>query len=133
MYERVFNRGMSRAGNNYDSQVAELHPSIFQESWIACLTELDIFSNHPTWAKVTPKVELPNFLDLYLPLILPGFNNEEYMNQPAKEDEVIALEINPTSNGNGPKDVAATKTDGDGGGELEGRTKGADLDLLPEV
>ena len=55
------------------------------------------------------------------------------MNQPAKEDEVIALEINPTSNGNGPKDVAATKTDGDGGGELEGRTEDANLDLSSKV
>ena len=55
------------------------------------------------------------------------------MNQPAKEDEVIALEIDPTSNGNGPRDVVTTETDRDGGEELEGRTKGADLDLLPEV
>ncbi|GFY94385.1 hypothetical protein Acr_09g0008310 [Actinidia rufa] len=42
MYERVFNWGISRAGDNYDRQVAELRPDIYQEGWIACLIELGI-------------------------------------------------------------------------------------------
>ncbi|GFS42495.1 hypothetical protein Acr_00g0080130 [Actinidia rufa] len=42
VYERVFKREISRVGDNYDRQVAELHPSIYQESWLTCLKELKI-------------------------------------------------------------------------------------------
>ncbi|GFZ06643.1 hypothetical protein Acr_18g0008130 [Actinidia rufa] len=103
VYERVFNWDISRAGDNYELQVAELRPGIFHEGWIACLTELSISADHLAWAKVVPKFELPNLLDPYSALILSGFNEEEYMNQPAKEDEVIAPEIDPIGDGNGSK------------------------------
>ena len=103
VYERVFNRGISRAGDNYELQVVELRLGIFHESWVACLIELSIFTYHLAWPKVVPKIELPDLPDPYSALILSGFNEEEYMNQPAKEDKVIAPEIDPIGDGNGSK------------------------------
>ena len=80
MYERVFNWGINHANDNYERQVAELCPGIYQEGWIACLVGLDISAYHPALAKAALEVELLDFLDPYLPFILPNFNEEEYMN-----------------------------------------------------
>ena len=41
-YKKVFNRGINRAEDNYDKQLAELHPSIYQEGSMACMNELGI-------------------------------------------------------------------------------------------
>ncbi|GFS29792.1 hypothetical protein Acr_00g0008520 [Actinidia rufa] len=80
---------LALAGDNYDRQVAELHPRIFMEGWLACLTKLSIPENNPTWAKVAPVAKLPESLEPYSPMILPCFN-EEYMNQPVEEDGIEA-------------------------------------------
>ncbi|GFS41435.1 hypothetical protein Acr_00g0074300 [Actinidia rufa] len=85
VYERVFNLGINRAGDNYDKQVAELCLSIYLEGWLACLTKLSIPVDHLTWTKAAPEFELMNSLESYSPLILLGFNEEEYMNHPAKK------------------------------------------------
>ncbi|GFS30002.1 hypothetical protein Acr_00g0009640 [Actinidia rufa] len=47
--------------------------------------KLDILEDNPAWAKAAPEVELPESPESYSPMILPGFNEEEYMNQPAEE------------------------------------------------
>ena len=74
VYERVFNRGISRARDNYDRKVTELRPEIFMEGWLACLTELSIPEDNPTWAKVAPTPELPEPPAPYLLMILPSFD-----------------------------------------------------------
>ncbi|GFY89145.1 hypothetical protein Acr_06g0010850 [Actinidia rufa] len=56
-YEQVFNWGISRAG---------------------------ISTDHSAWAKAAPKIELSDSPEPYSPLVLPGFNKEEYMDQPTE-------------------------------------------------
>ena len=87
VFERVFNRSYNRAGDSYEKQVTELHPSIFHKGWLACLKELGTPSDHPAWTVVAPSVELLDPPVVYSPLVLLGFNEEEYMNQPAEEDD----------------------------------------------
>ncbi|GFZ14832.1 hypothetical protein Acr_24g0010220 [Actinidia rufa] len=45
--------------------------------WLACLAELGIPEDNPTWAKAAPAAELPESPEPYSPLILPGFNEED--------------------------------------------------------
>ena len=42
VFERVYNREIDLADNNYDKQLANLFPNVFQEGWLACLRELGI-------------------------------------------------------------------------------------------
>ncbi|GFY84010.1 hypothetical protein Acr_03g0007840 [Actinidia rufa] len=92
VYKRVFNRGISLAGDNYDRQVVALRPRILMEGWLACLTDLGIPEDNPTWSKAVLAVELLESSEPCFPMILPSFNEEDYMNQPAKEDGVEAPE-----------------------------------------
>ena len=87
MYDRICNRGINRVSDNCDRQLAKLHLGMYQEGWLACLTELDIPADHLAWSKAAPEMELSNSPKPYLPLVLPGFNEEEYMNQLAKEEQ----------------------------------------------
>ncbi|GFY98933.1 hypothetical protein Acr_13g0003340 [Actinidia rufa] len=59
VYERVFNRGISRARDNYDRQVAEHCPRIYMKGWLACLAEFGIPEDNPAWSKATPVAKLP--------------------------------------------------------------------------
>ena len=86
VYEWVFNHGYNRAGDSYERQVVKLPPNIHKEGWLGCLKEFGIPVKHPTWTMAVLRVELPNFLEAYSPLILSGFNEKEYMNQSAEED-----------------------------------------------
>ena len=61
------------------------------EGWFAYLTEIGIPEENPAWAKTAPTSELPESLEPYSPMIFPGFNEEEYMNQLAMEDDEEAL------------------------------------------
>ncbi|GFY92410.1 hypothetical protein Acr_08g0008060 [Actinidia rufa] len=88
-------------------------------------------ADHPVWAKAAPEVELLDFPDSYSPLILHDFNEKEYMNQPAEEDEAIAPKVDPASDGDGPRDVVIAETNGYGDGKPEGMTEDADLDISP--
>ena len=47
VYRKVFDQGFERVGDIYERQLAELHPGIYQEGWLACLKELGIPSYHP--------------------------------------------------------------------------------------
>ena len=42
VFERVYNREIDRAGDNYDKQLANLRLAIIQEGWLACLKELGV-------------------------------------------------------------------------------------------
>ncbi|GFS30025.1 hypothetical protein Acr_00g0009740 [Actinidia rufa] len=53
--------------------------------------KLGIHEDNPAWAKAAPEAELPESPESYSPMILPGFNEEEYMNQPAEEGGEVAL------------------------------------------
>ncbi|GFS36783.1 hypothetical protein Acr_00g0048010 [Actinidia rufa] len=120
VYERVFNRSISQAGNKYYCRVAKLHPGIYQEGWIACLTELSVPAEHSTWTKAPSEVKLSDFPDPYSPLIMPNFNEEKYMNQPVEEDDVIALKVYLEDKCDGLEKVATAKAGRNGGQELEG-------------
>ncbi|GFY98954.1 hypothetical protein Acr_13g0003550 [Actinidia rufa] len=47
VYERVFNRAINRARDNYDRQVAEHCPRIYMKGWLACLAEFGIPEDNP--------------------------------------------------------------------------------------
>ena len=89
VFRKVFYHGYKRAGNSYEKQVAELHPGIFQEGWLACLRELETPFDHPAWTAPTLAlpIELPNPLVAYSLILLPGFNEEEYATLPAGEED----------------------------------------------
>ena len=79
VYERVFDMGVNRAGDNYVRQVARVRSESFLEGWLACLAELGVPEDNPAWtnaalAPVFPEPPVP-----YSPMILPGFD-EEYVN-----------------------------------------------------
>ena len=57
VFERVYNRGIDRAGDNYDKQLVKLRPGIFKKGWLASLKELGIPSNHPAWSTAPLEVE----------------------------------------------------------------------------
>ncbi|GFZ09238.1 hypothetical protein Acr_20g0010460 [Actinidia rufa] len=78
VYERVFNHGYNRAGDSYERYVAEL----------------------PTWTTAAPEVVRPDAPYDYSSLILPGFNEEEYMNQPVEEGNKGVVEVNGGNTGN---------------------------------
>ena len=73
--------------------MAKLCPEIYLEVWLDCLTKLGIFVDNPTWTKDSPEVELTDYPGTYSSLNLPGFNEEEYINQLAKKvDEEDTVE-----------------------------------------
>ncbi|GFS32290.1 hypothetical protein Acr_00g0021780 [Actinidia rufa] len=53
--------------------------------WLACLSELGIPKDNPSWVKAAHEAKLPKSPKRYSPLIPPDYNEEEYMNQLAKE------------------------------------------------
>ena len=78
-------------------QVAKLCSDIFQEGLLACLKELSIPTDHPAWATAAPELALSDFLKDYLPIILLGFNEEEYMNQPVEKGNQSVYEVGNTN------------------------------------
>ncbi|GFZ00870.1 hypothetical protein Acr_14g0005050 [Actinidia rufa] len=55
------------------------------EGWLACMAKLGILKDNPAWAKATFVTEFLESPKPYSLLILPSFNEEEYMNEPTKE------------------------------------------------
>ena len=86
MFEWVYNQGIDQAGDNYDKQLAELRPGIYQEGWLVCLKELSIPFDHPTLSANAPKVEPMDPPQPYSSLVLPDFNEEEYLKESTDED-----------------------------------------------
>ena len=96
VFQKIFDCGFNQAGDSYEKQLVELRPSIFQEGWLAYLKELEIPLNHLAWNAKTPPIEPSGPPVIYSPLILLGFNEKEYMNQPANEEGVAAVEVGAT-------------------------------------
>ena len=59
IYERVFDRGINRAGDNYVSKVTGVHFESFLEGWLSCLAELSVPKDNPEWTKVVATLEFP--------------------------------------------------------------------------
>ncbi|GFS42078.1 hypothetical protein Acr_00g0077960 [Actinidia rufa] len=118
VYERVFNHGYNRAGDFYERQVAKLHPNIFQEGWLAYLKELGTPAEHPGWIVAALEPELMHLPKGYSPLILPGFKEEEYMNQLIEEGNEGLAEVDVANKGN---ELRAREGE-EGIGEVEIRT-----------
>ena len=57
------------------------------EGWLACLTELGVPEDNPTWAKAAPGPEFLVPPTSYSPIVLPSFNEEEYINRSEEEEE----------------------------------------------
>ena len=98
VFERVYNQGIDQVGNNYDKQLAELRPGIYEE--------FSIPSDHPACSTVAPEVELVDPPQPYSTLVLPDFNEEEYLKELADED----LEKSPEIVNNLSQDAAEANT-----------------------
>ncbi|GFZ18271.1 hypothetical protein Acr_27g0000100 [Actinidia rufa] len=70
VYERVFNKGVNWTGDNYNRQVAEVLSESFLEGWLACQAELSL-------------------------MILPDFDEEEYVNRPDEDEDVFEPVLAP--------------------------------------
>ncbi|GFZ18947.1 hypothetical protein Acr_27g0006860 [Actinidia rufa] len=70
VYERVFTRG-------------------------SCLKELGVPEDSPTWAKAAPAPEFPPSPVPYSPMIMPGFNEEEYQKRPDEDEDALDRTPNP--------------------------------------
>ena len=79
--------------------------------WLAFLNELDIPEDNSAWAKAAPKAKLPESSVPYSLMILPDFNEKEYMNQPIEEG---AKEV-PTDEAIEPAGEAAAEEVGEDG------------------
>ncbi|GFZ09226.1 hypothetical protein Acr_20g0010340 [Actinidia rufa] len=93
VYERVFTQGVNRARENYNRQVVEVRSKSELQAAIcgplSCLNELDVPEDNSVWAKAVPA---PNFLEsfrTFFPLILPGFNKEEFLNRPDEDEGAL--------------------------------------------
>ncbi|GFZ08918.1 hypothetical protein Acr_20g0007260 [Actinidia rufa] len=102
--------GQAKEDQKEDGQlgVTELHPGIYMEGWFACLAKLGILQDNPAWSKAAPAAELPNSHETYSPMILPGINEEEYMNRPDEEDGEAA----PANEDSQPIGVAPQPVEG---------------------
>ncbi|GFZ06555.1 hypothetical protein Acr_18g0007250 [Actinidia rufa] len=106
----------------YERQVANLHTGIFQEGWLTCLREIGTPSDHPTWTTLVPPLELPNPPAVYSPILLPGFNEEEYANfQPEGEegDNVVVTQNDELVGGEGAMVVGDESVEAEGENQLE--------------
>ncbi|GFZ05472.1 hypothetical protein Acr_17g0010440 [Actinidia rufa] len=80
-------RGSAEQGTTMIGRFSEIHPEIFMEGWIVCLIKLDILEDNPAWSKAVPALELSAPLTPYSPILLPDFDEEEYVNQPKKGED----------------------------------------------
>ncbi|GFY96866.1 hypothetical protein Acr_11g0011720 [Actinidia rufa] len=69
---------------------------------------LGIPANHPTWSKAAPEVELSDSPEAYSPLVLLGFDEEEYLKNPTNDVLEKFTEVANTGKELGV--VAATRT-----------------------
>ena len=63
------------------------------EGWLACLAELGVPEDNLTWAKAAPTPKFPKPPTPYSPIILRGFDEEEYVNRTEEDetaDDVVA-------------------------------------------
>ena len=95
IYERVFNKGVNRVGDNYSKLVTEVRLESFLEGWCACPTELGILEDNPAWAKATSAPEFPDLPTPYSLIILPSFDEEEYTNRPEEDEDVVDVVVAP--------------------------------------
>ena len=100
MYEWVFNHGYNRVSVSYERQVVNLCPIIFQEGWLTCLNELCTATKHQAWTIPAPEAKLLDLPEAYSPLILLGFNEEQYINQSTEEEKEGLAEVGGTDKGN---------------------------------
>ncbi|GFY80802.1 sugar transporter protein 7 [Actinidia rufa] len=83
----------SLVGRDTDATQETLHKALQD---LAELQRVDI----SPWTTTAPKVELPNFTKAYSSLILPSFNEEEYINQPTEEGNEGIAEVDGADKGN---------------------------------
>ena len=61
--------------------------------WLACLKELGILEDNPAWTKAAPTPEYPEPSTPYSPMIFLDFDEEEYVNRPEDEEDVLGLVV----------------------------------------
>ncbi|GFZ15729.1 hypothetical protein Acr_25g0001380 [Actinidia rufa] len=74
-------RRVNRARDNYTRQVVEVHSDSFLQGWLACLAELGVPEDNPTWTKAAPALGFPEPPASYSPMVQLGFDEEKYVNR----------------------------------------------------
>ncbi|GFZ19738.1 pyruvate kinase family protein [Actinidia rufa] len=132
------------SAREYRAQESGLRGSLPKEGWLACLKELGIPSDHPAWNAAAPPIEPSNPPAVYSPLILSGFNEEEYVNQAAVDEEGIgAVKVGATPGNElvaGEEEIAgegeskkAGGAEGDGVDEGHQNTRRQNVDLGDDI
>ena len=104
------------------------------EGWLTCLDEFSIHKDNPAWAKVAPAPELPKPLAFYSPMILPSFDEEEYMNRMKEDQDVANAVVPPVNEADKPvKEAGKTTTEEIRKTTAEGTGEDAARDPLPEL
>ncbi|GFS45322.1 hypothetical protein Acr_00g0095460 [Actinidia rufa] len=83
---------------------------------LACLDKLGIPKDNPAWSKVAPVAELLVSLESCSPMILPDFNDEEFMNRPDEEEGAEAPTIEVTQPHRGGCPACGRSCPASGGG-----------------
>ena len=112
------------------------------EEWLACLSELEVPEDNLAWAKAAPTPEFPEPSTPYSLIVLPDFEEEEYVNRP-EEDEVVDDVVAPSDEAAqlagefandvmAPSDKTAQLTNEAGQAAAEGAGEDAALNLSPD-
>ena len=104
------------------------------EGWLACLFELGIFKDNPAWAKAALAPKFPESLEPYSPLVLPNFDDEEYVNHPEEDDDALDVHVAPGNEAVNPTGEVG-RTIAEGSGEKTTKEDGGDAtrDPLPKL
>ena len=65
------------------------------DGWISCLKELGIPEDNPAWTKATPAFVYPEPLAPYSLMILPDFDEKEYVNRLEDDEDVPGIVVAP--------------------------------------
>ncbi|GFZ16783.1 hypothetical protein Acr_26g0000530 [Actinidia rufa] len=94
---KKYSSNLKKANQRANTLVGSRAPSRHISRRLVChLKELGTLTDYPTWTSAAPSVELSDIPTVYSPFILLGFNEEEYMNQLAEEENVSIVIVDGT-------------------------------------
>ncbi|GFS32684.1 hypothetical protein Acr_00g0024020 [Actinidia rufa] len=94
-------QALSGRWDKYSRQVVEVRFESLLEGWRPCLAELSILEDNLAWNKAALAPKFLESLTPYSPMILPGFDEDEYMNRPDEDEDIsepiLARDMAPTN------------------------------------
>ncbi|GFS36489.1 hypothetical protein Acr_00g0046260 [Actinidia rufa] len=129
---------LKRAKKNISNLESELKKVKLALGWLAYSEELGIPEDNLTLTKAAPVPEFLESLPPYLPMILPGFDEEKYLNRPDKDENVpepvLAHDMASTNEASNPAEEAGktiAEVSKERSVEKTGKDNGEDLSQDP--